>query len=295
MVHGQEEGIAFMDQTTPTPKIVNKIVVKFDICSSTKIMEQLLARDEIGAWCGLLNSLEELLNERLKALNGDLYKFTGDGWIMLFDGAGGIEGLMEVVKKLSERYESLYNERIMNKIDDPYGSTAGLTFGIDHGRLVKLTMGSKNEYVGRPINMACRLQSAVDERDFKAGYRILLSNVTYCAFSKSLRKYHPDSARKSLKNVFGGTDLTCFRLIVLDPPFRIVSARYGHGEYWRDVTEKCIEMTKDNRLEMRASNDELGDPVKGEKKDLIIEYRVRGERFENKFKEDVWVSLPEQS
>lgn len=284
-----------MCQTAPTPEIVNKIVVTFDICSSTKIMEQLLARDEMGAWCELLNSLEELINESLKPLNGDLYKFTGDGWIMLFDGADGIEGLMEVVKKLSEHYESLYIERIMNKIDDPYGSTTGLTFGIDHGRLVKLSMNSKNEYIGRPINMACRLQAAIDERDFKAGYTILMSNVTYCAFSKNLTKYHPDSARKSLKNVFGGTDLTCFRLIALEPPFRIVSARYGYGEYWKDVTEKCVEMTKDNRLEMKASNDELGDPVRGEKKELIIEYRVRGKSFDNKFKENVWVSLPEQS
>ena len=113
MVDGRKEEITSMCQTTPITEIVNKIVVTFDICSSTKIMEQLLARDEMGAWCELLNSLEELLNESLKPLNGDLYKFKGDGWIMLFDGADGIEGLMEVVKKLSEHYESLYNERIM--------------------------------------------------------------------------------------------------------------------------------------------------------------------------------------
>jgi len=283
-----------MAQPQSQAEIVEKMVVTFDICSSTKILEQLIARNTIQAWCEVLNSIEKLLRKRLCELKGDLYKFTGDGWIMLFDlDEKSVSGLMCLIKDLSECYETLFEQTITNKIDDPHGFTTGLTFGIDHGKLVRLPMNGENEYIGRPINIACRLQGAIDEMDFKGGYRVLLSNVTYFEFSQSFSERFPDKVRKSLKNVFGGSDLTCYRVVALEPPFRIVSARYGHGADWADVKAKCIELTKDNKLEIKVTNDVLGcHPAKGIGKTLVVGYRANGSDYKKEFEEKSEARLP---
>ena len=48
-----------------------------------------------------------------------------------------------------------------------------MTFGIDEGQLVKLKMLNNEEYIGRALNIACRLQGAINEIDIYSGYRVL--------------------------------------------------------------------------------------------------------------------------
>lgn len=39
----------------------------------------------------------------------------------------------------------------------------GLTFGADKGQMIRLFMSNQREYIGRPLNIAARLQAAVKD------------------------------------------------------------------------------------------------------------------------------------
>jgi len=59
--------------------------VFFDICSSTTILEDLLRTDNQVRWRNLLILLKKFLSAEAKTQPFLLYKFIGDGWILLFD------------------------------------------------------------------------------------------------------------------------------------------------------------------------------------------------------------------
>jgi hypothetical protein len=52
----------------------------------------------------------------------------------------------------------------------------GLTFGIEKGDVIPLKMFGQPEYVGRAINVACRLQTAVKDRGRPPVYDALVTN-----------------------------------------------------------------------------------------------------------------------
>jgi hypothetical protein len=58
----------------------------------------------------------------------------------------------------------------------------GITFGIDKGELIPLTMYGQQEYVGRAINIACRLQAAVVDKGRSPAYTALVSNRVYSEY-----------------------------------------------------------------------------------------------------------------
>jgi hypothetical protein len=61
-------------------------------------------------------------------------------------------------------YKRLYDQFVLPTIDIP-PKVHGMTFGVDEGQLVKLKMLDKDEYIGRPLNIACRLQGVINEID----------------------------------------------------------------------------------------------------------------------------------
>lgn len=72
----------------------------------------------------------------------------------------------------------------------------------------------------------------------------------------------------------------------------IISAIYGTIEKNIDVTERLKSKIHKNQLLTFASNDIGGDPIKGEKKYLIVNYAFRNQHFEKKFEEGIEVKLP---
>ena len=62
-----------------------KYVLVFDICSSTQIVEHLKLEGPQEAWCNLLIDIDNFLKREREALGFEIYKFTGDGWILLFN------------------------------------------------------------------------------------------------------------------------------------------------------------------------------------------------------------------
>src|SRR5215813_13661723 len=82
------KGRPTMTQTTDDLTVERWTVVIVDICSSTELMRDLIDSDSEDRWRNLLIGLKNFLtteeerfpkNETLK-----IYKFLGDGWILLF-------------------------------------------------------------------------------------------------------------------------------------------------------------------------------------------------------------------
>jgi len=267
-----------------------KIVVTVDICSSTVILEDLLNTNNIKKWRDLLIWLKEYLEKESKKMRANLYKFTGDGWIILFNPKKR-ENIIPFLSELSKQFEYEFRDKIENILDSP-PDIIGLTFGIDEGPLVKMTMRNNIEYIGRAINVACRLQGVIDDMDIKAGYRAFMSHRLYNPMKDKLSEYFPDAKKRKLRNISGGRLFSLYRLSISKNLFRIIKATYGTNDNYKiDVTNEYISKIKDNRLDITVTN-EMGDPNPGANKHLKIEYMYNGEKHKITFKERARVQLP---
>jgi hypothetical protein len=76
-----------MDQQTGFPVIYRKLVVILDICSSTAIVDAFKKTDNLRHWRNTLTSLKtRIISEGFTAgIAAQIYKFVGDGWILLFE------------------------------------------------------------------------------------------------------------------------------------------------------------------------------------------------------------------
>src|ERR1043166_602104 len=131
---------------------VRRIVVAFDICSSTVILEDLLRTENQRRWRNLLIGMKKALVREAVETPFEIYKFVGDGWILLLE-HNSISGaaLMRLLKTLSATYQHLFHHGICEVLGiSDY--LVGLTFGVDFGTLVKIVMNSKAEYIGRALN-----------------------------------------------------------------------------------------------------------------------------------------------
>jgi len=73
----------------------------------------------------------------------------------------------------------------------------------------------------------------------------------------------------------------------------VVSAEYGAGDKWVDVTEHVRQRIQNNTLTVRASNDLAGDPIYGVSKKLKVHYRVGDTSYVTSVDEMETLCLPE--
>ena len=74
-----------MTEPAEAPTIVQKYVLVFDFCSSTSILEDLIRSENQQSWRDLLIGIKKFLFAERDAHRIEIYKFIGDGWILLFD------------------------------------------------------------------------------------------------------------------------------------------------------------------------------------------------------------------
>ena len=273
-----------------------KIVVTLDICSSTHLIEDLLKTEHIKLWRDLLIGMKEYLADQVGSAGLIPYKFTGDGWILLAEHSYPGKTLFRVLSGINNNFEDRYTSEIADYLDvrpDIYG----LTFGLDEGTLIELIMNDKQEFIGRPINVSCRLQSKIDPVDIKGGFRGLMSNRLYNLLIKpsadELGEYNFKATTLPLKNLSDGGRLACYRFAIPTNKFRITEVRYGSNANSIDVTHQYIEKVRNDRLDIVISNEIAGnDPDPGVQKNLRIIYFYDGKRFEREFKENARIQLP---
>jgi hypothetical protein len=193
-----------MNKSGDLLKMERKYVLIFDICSSTKIVDQLILEDQEESWLKLLRKMEEILKYEKETFGFEIYKFTGDGWILLFKDDLPPNELFSFIDHLKERYAFAYR-KIIGKVLSIDIDKIGITFGLDMGRLYRFRMFGNDEYIGRSIIIATRLQAAIGENDRNPQGKMLMSKSVY----RKVKKYIPADhkvmkVKRNLRNVSGG-------------------------------------------------------------------------------------------
>ena len=184
-----------------------RVVVVFDICSSTSILEDLKQTDHLDAWRDLLIGLKNFLRDQSETLRLELYKFIGDGWLLLLPASTTKLELFVFLRKLSGKFETAFGS-IRNLLQQQF-EPIGLTFGVDYGELVRLTMNQQVEYIGRAINVASRLQSATKELSGGPAYKALLTKHCFNSLKPVNHQIKFQGTRLKLRNINAGAPCEC--------------------------------------------------------------------------------------
>ena len=199
-------------------KSVRKYVVFFDICSSTLILEDLIRSESQELWGDLLLQMQDYLQKARTREKFSIYKFIGDGWVLLFDESIQGKTFFAFLKSIRVEYDELYRKTIKPVLNSPI-ECVGLTFGLDKSTLNKIVMKSRNEYVGRALNVAARLQGAIKDRDKTPQGKVLMSNKAYTELRKGMRKdYKVYRVRRKLRNISGGENYEAKKWCLFQKP-----------------------------------------------------------------------------
>jgi len=193
------------------PEIEKKIVVAFDICSSTSIIEDLHKTENIIKWRDFLIWIEDYLHAKSKEYDFNIYKFTGDGWILLFNPDTPGENLVNFIQGFCNQFKARYKRKIEDFLETP-PTLSGVNFGIDRGSLIGFIMNRKTEFVGRAINVACRLQGAIKDKDKSPQYKALITKPLYQELRSSFKGLKRTRARRKLRNIAEGNEVHCMKI-----------------------------------------------------------------------------------
>jgi len=154
-----------------------------DICSSSDIIEDLTTTSRVEKYRKFLGELKHaLVDVQNKFMLFEVYKFTGDGWILLFPGGDakgkGVE-LLGMMRDLSLQFRGAFDDVLKDYLNTPPGAS-GINFGLDAGPIFHSRILGAHEYFGRPIVVACRLQGEIKKIDPMApGYKALVSTPAF--------------------------------------------------------------------------------------------------------------------
>ena len=151
----------------PMPRLAisgQAIVVAFDMCSSSDIVDDLTKTGNVPPLSTFFTDLRRYLaREQKRTIRFDLYKFTGDGWLLLFPASTDGERLLSFLESLSLFFAVAFRRCLLPHLSHK-PAIVGISFGIEKGELVPIMMDGQQEFVGRAINVACRLQGALKDK-----------------------------------------------------------------------------------------------------------------------------------
>ncbi|MHC4637802.1 MAG: nucleotidyl cyclase domain-containing protein [Planctomycetota bacterium] len=207
-----------MTREKDDPIVLTKLVLFFDLCSSTLILEELLRSERLKDWRDLLIALKNFLIEKKEELHFEIYNFIGDGWVLLFDPNCSADVLFSFLQKLCKKYNALYEDKIAGVLASDVGNV-GIKFGIEKGSLICMKMVDKTEYIGRALNVAQRLQEAIKDKGKKPQGKVLMTNNVFKDFETDhLRKFQIFDVKRKLRNISGGEDYHAKKLHLFNEP-----------------------------------------------------------------------------
>jgi len=191
--------------------MVKKTVLVFDICSSTLFLEDLKIRNMTDEYKNLIKKVTDFLEENCSRYEFDIYKFLGDGYILLFPEETKIDKILLFVVSLTENCKSLLENFRHEYIQTAEDLKEGITIGLDKGELLEIKLNRKpTEYIGRAINIACRLQTKLSESG-KVNW-CLMTNDIYSKIIKNEFKKLCTPLEKKLKNINNNKAINCYEL-----------------------------------------------------------------------------------
>ena len=187
------------------------IVVAFDMCSSSDIIEEHTLSGSLQRLKDFLTSRKRYLASAQKELAFDPYKFTGDGWILLFPAETDGSVLFKFLLDLCRFFKREFSQQVLRHLATPPAIT-GLTFGVEKGPLASIKMYGQWEYIGRVLNVARRLQSSVKDKGGSPAYKGLVSNAAFNEYFSNARNLRAVRVRRTLRNIRGGADFHCRKI-----------------------------------------------------------------------------------
>ena len=199
---------------------IDSIILVFDICGSSIIVEDLTTADNFSVVRDMFIKLRDWLQAQQEKYNFEICNFTGDGWILLFPTITSGDALQLFMIGLTNEYYRIMKNFVIGRMECRPEIT-GMSFGAASGRVVKFEMFNRTEYVGRPINIACRLQGAIKSLDTE---EIDTTNTKLCVpsalYHEKFEKVISMSAKKKkviLHNIAGERSYQCFLVNLLRP------------------------------------------------------------------------------
>jgi hypothetical protein len=188
--------------------VVRRLVVIFDTCSSTTILEALKRTDNLAIWRDLHIAMKAYLLEQGSSLGMEPYKFIGDGWILLFSEKVPRDRLCQFLTNLSVWFEGHFQARISPLLAHQ-PRPLGLMYGIDAGELIRLEINENVEYLGRAINVAARLQGETKHLVGGPSYKALFSRNSFFAGGSAPANVEHSSVVVNLRNISDGQSYQC--------------------------------------------------------------------------------------
>jgi class 3 adenylate cyclase len=183
--------------------VVRKVVVVVDIRSSTSMLEDLKQTDTLAIWRNLLISQKRAILDHNAVSGVEIYKFIGDGWVLLFPENIKKATMVDFLGEVSREFDMGYD--FVKDSLQRQAPKVGLTFGIDSGHLIKLEMNEQTEYIGRAINVAARLQGFAKDLQPSDPYQAVFSKHSFNQMSPTCNhKLNVREVKANLRNVVGG-------------------------------------------------------------------------------------------
>jgi class 3 adenylate cyclase len=192
-----------------------RTVLTFDICSSTSIIEDLHRTGQTIRYDELIRAMHRFLEENSKNYAYDIYKFVGDGFILLFAESQIMDSIMTFSIALTTKCYVFINYFLAKYLETPALERKGITTGIDKGEVfsTKLKDPGMDEYFGRPINVACRLQASLDKPEH--ANKVLISKRCYQEIGRKALRIACVETKRKLRNVNSTMEIKCYEFAPL--------------------------------------------------------------------------------
>ena len=195
---------------------MKKIATFLDICSSSKIIEDLAQNEDLQLWRKTLRRIESKLEMKSHDLTFSIYKFLGDGWVLMIDPDTDKKALLQFFSELCDMFSSHFDKKLEKRLSTEI-KPVGLTFGLDIGDIFRISIGSIEEYMGSTLNIAARLQSCISNPkkldDDPSNQLMMIRRTYYKYFSNEVKGiYKLERARRKLKNIRNNDTFVCSRI-----------------------------------------------------------------------------------
>ena len=114
--------------------MTTKTVLVFDICSSTTMLDILHSESSVDMYFTLLRKITKFVELESVFLQYEVYKFPGDGFILLFPEDVSADMVLHFSLRLVLRCDALIRKFVSSKLPNQPIPRIGITCGIDRDR-----------------------------------------------------------------------------------------------------------------------------------------------------------------
>lgn len=188
--------------------VSKQIVFVFDIASSTLLIEDLQQTGRTVEYAKLISPISSFLDENAAFYKYSVHKFLGDGFILVFDQSQTIDNVLIYSVALTTKCSAHIHTFKRAFIQTKEVERLGITIGIDKGEVYPLNLRGSDELYGRPINVACRLQSSLTKPEHVN--KVLMSQLCYAEVDNKVLRDTCAETSRTLKNINNSKEVTCY-------------------------------------------------------------------------------------